>query len=420
MSSFTETGAQIGVIPEREHSPAYPSNIFELRAFVEMLANEQKQAFHSIYDLTFEQAPVTFLHSEAAAHVARMMKKKEGFVMQRREALIVEDIVRDEDSSYNFERSNRSAPDPDFDAFKKLDEMYPIEKCDFQSPLEKTPMEPFLTPRGKYSVAFPNAASFAGFHGLVVVPHLHKPDELTREYFVDMMETGGVWSQRVLEYTQERQEEYPFPIVYSSFGMNIYPPAGGSQLHPHIQLEQTIKPDKVTRRFRKGMADHKWYQQEVILRAMRGQDQEAPTYFDQLAEVYEPIGLRFGMGTADILVDLTPRRNYGVIVRQRTYDNLPNQDFSAATFVALDWLWRKEKVSSANFRVYCPPLNADTTQSGDWYKFPVFARITARAPVGSPISDVGYKELYGTPVIGTDPFKLAGSLREHLMERRSA
>jgi hypothetical protein len=64
-------------------------------------------------------------------------------------------------------------------------------------------------------------------------------------------------------------------------------------------------------------------------------------------------------------------------------------------------------VRSFNLAIWRPPLGS----SGGWERIPPIARIVDRGDPFQRPSDIGAMELYGTPIVGSDPYDLVAALR---------
>jgi UDPglucose--hexose-1-phosphate uridylyltransferase len=152
--------------------------------------------------------------------------------------------------------------------------------CPFCRPavFERTPRFPEdLIPEGRMvrssAVVFPNAFPYDAHSAVAVVTEGHyvKMDAFDPAELADGILIGA-------EYLGRVRGRFP-ACAYLSINMNYMPPAGGSVLHPHIQL---IAGDTPTN-----------YQREMIhlLEAYRGN--HTADYFDDLIREEERLGERF-------------------------------------------------------------------------------------------------------------------------------
>ena len=77
----------------------------------------------------------------------------------------------------------------------------------------------------------------------------------------------------------------------------------------------------------------------------------------------------------------------------------------------LNTLTDELNVVSFNLVIWHPPL--EETEE-DWSDFPIIARMVDRGDPLNRTADFGAMELYAASVVSSDPFKVAGALRDSL------
>ncbi len=70
-------------------------------------------------------------------------------------------------------------------------------------------------------------------------------------------------------------------------------------------------------------------------------------------------------------------------------------------------------VTSFNVAICMAPLGGTDE---DWGGFPVIVRVVDRGDSRSKASDIGAVELYASSVVSSDPFEVAGVLKEALIQ----
>ena len=65
-------------------------------------------------------------------------------------------------------------------------------------------------------------------------------------------------------------------------------------------------------------------------------------------------------------------------------------------------------VRSFNLALWRPPLGP---QTAGWEEFPTMVRLVDRGDPFIRPSDIGAMELYGTPIVGSDPYDVIAALR---------
>ena len=128
-------------------------------------------------------------------------------------------------------------------------------------------------------------------------------------------------------------------------------------------------------------------------------------YFLDLVRTHAALGLTLEHKGATVLAHLTPTKEKEVLILTPGLgDPLPG-----ALYRVLDCFTGRLGVSSFNLVIYIPPL-AETPE--DWTGFPHLTRIVDRGDPMSHTNDIGAMELYASPVISSDPFRVIEALRE--------
>ena len=86
--------------------------------------------------------------------------------------------------------------------------------------------------------------------------------------------------------------------------------------------------------------------------------------------------------------------------------------FGAAVARALLAYRDRLGVRSFNLALWRPPLVTDGATAPGWDAFPTMVRIVDRGDPFSRPSDIGAMELYGTPIVGSDPYDVVTALRD--------
>jgi UDPglucose--hexose-1-phosphate uridylyltransferase len=175
-------------------------------------------------------------------------------------------------------------PPPDQTALADLTRQY----CPFCRPavFERTPRFPEeLIEEGRMvrgsAVAFPNAFPYDAHSSVAVVTEGHyvKMDEFDQNELTDAILLGADYLRRVSERDRA--------AVYLSINMNYMPPAGGSILHPHIQLIAGSTPTN--------------YQREMIRLFAAYREKNKADYFDDLIGREEGLAERFITRTGGVV-----------------------------------------------------------------------------------------------------------------------
>lgn len=258
----------------------------------------------------------------------------------------------------------------------------------FCSPEEGTPADTFGRIRGKHSVTASNVAKYDGFHGVIVFDD-HNPLRFTPEKVSDYVSVGLEWGEKALATDPEAK--------YFFLMWNCLWRAGGSIIHGHAQVTATrgMHYPKVERLRRTAAA----------YAAEHGSD-----YFDDLYRVHEALGLSLpAPDGVRAFASLTPVKEKELVLLGQSLEEEPLRQ---AVADALDGYTKRLGVSSFNVAFYLPPL---APVEEDWSSFPVQVYLVDRGNPANRTSDIGAMELYAAPVVASDPFVVAGALREDLL-----
>jgi hypothetical protein len=253
----------------------------------------------------------------------------------------------------------------------------------FCAPETGTPAHPFGRVRGVRMVTGANAAA-ADAHHAVMVFDAHDPLDLDAELVADLFTTGRAWAQRVCEADPGAAN---YLLIWNCLWR-----AGGSIIHGHAQALvgaglHYARPE----RFRR---DAEAY------RAAHGND-----LVRDLVALHRDLGLAVDLeGDVTIVAHLTPiKERELLIVSTRGMDE---RDPAFADAVARALLAYRDRIGvrSFNLALWRGPLD------GRWTDFPPIVRLVDRGDLFTRPSDIGAMELYGTPIVGSDPYELIAAL----------
>lgn len=253
----------------------------------------------------------------------------------------------------------------------------------FCHPEEGTPEDVFGRVRGRHSITASNVAKYAPFHGLVIFDE-HDPLVLSEDRVKDYLEVGQRWAMEALRVDPEAK--------YYFFAWNALWSSGASIIHGHAQVSCT--------------RDTHYARVEMLRRvALEYRRQYGSDYVADLLRVHRVLGLTVEHEGVTVVAHLTPVREKEVLILAEGQGDV----LAGAAYRALDCLITTLGVRSFNLVVYMPPL-APTPEN--WAAFPHMVRIVDRGDPMKRTADVGAMELFASPVISTDPFRLIEALRE--------
>lgn len=258
----------------------------------------------------------------------------------------------------------------------------------FCHPTTGTPADEFGRIRGRHVLTGANAA-LADVHHAVLVFDRHDPLEVDAELITDVLATGRAWAERA---RRDDPEAANYLLIWNCLWR-----AGGSIVHGHAQALLGRGPHYARlERFRRDAAAYA---------AAHG-----ASLPDDIVALHRDLGLAVAHeAEVSILAHLTPMKEREVLVVGSVDTDERAPAFAAAVARSLLALRDRFGVRSFNLALWRPPLGDDGRASG-WEGIGPMVRIVDRGDPGSRASDIGSLELYGTPVVGTDPWEVAAAL----------
>jgi len=269
--------------------------------------------------------------------------------------------------------------------------------CTFCRAEEKTPADIFGRLHGPGVVTAANVAKYDRWHGLII-PAEHDPLHFDAGRVADYFDLAGRWIRRVL---QEAAREGDAGLHYPFLLWNCLWPAGSSVVHGHLQVTVTE-------------GGHYPRIEQLRRAAAAYRERYAANYFEDLFLVHRSLGLVSEEKEARIFASLTPVKEKEIWILlpgaagAAELDNLAL--LGRAVGRVLVYL-RETGTTSFNVAVYLPPPGPAPES---WAGFPLLARVVDRGDALGRTADFGGMELYAASVVATDPFLLAGQMREHL------
>ncbi len=255
----------------------------------------------------------------------------------------------------------------------------------FCRPEEGTPADVFGRVRGEHAITASNVAKYDGFHGVIVFDD-HNPLHLTPGKVSDYITVGLEWCRRALEADPEAR--YPFLM------WNCLWRAGGSIIHGHAQVT-------ATRGAHYPRIEH-LRRAAAAYRAGHGSD-----YFDDLYRVHYSLGLTIPAESGvRAFASLSPIKEKELVV---IGESAEDDSLRRAVGALLEDYVRALGVQSFNVAFYVPPL---APVDEDWSGFPTVVHLVDRGSPANRTSDIGAMELYAAPVVASDPFRVADTLRD--------
>lgn len=257
----------------------------------------------------------------------------------------------------------------------------------FRDPLNDTPADLFGRIEGKHCISASNVAKYDAWHGLVIFNEAH-PLRFDREQVQDYFQTAYRWLRAA--YAYDSTAHYPM-ITWNSLWKS-----GASLVHGHLQTALAHDgPYVEVERWQQAAQEH--------------QNRTGSDYLSSLAEIYRALDLCFYQRDGvEGYASLTPFKDRELLLWGDfgQLEEFP-MALADATYTALRRLIERERVRSFNVAIYMPPFAAE-----EQWRLPWCVRIVDRGDPRSRMSDIGAMEMFGSPVVSSDPFAVAAALRD--------
>jgi hypothetical protein len=278
-------------------------------------------------------------------------------------------------------RSRRPVDGPEHDRDLAA-EIRAADDDPFCHPKTGTPADTFGRIRGTRVITGANAA-LADEHHAVLVFDTHDPLAFDAETVVDLLRTGRDWAERA-------RRDDPDAVNYLLI-WNCLWRAGSSIVHGHAQaLLSSGSHYAAVERLRRDVAGHDG---DLI---------------EETIAVHRSVGLTIDLpGEVVLVANLTPRKERELLLIGSA--GMEETDASFADALAQTLIAYRDRigVSSFNLALWRPPL----AKAEGWEAIPPIARLVDRGDPYLRPSDIGAMELYGTPIVGSDPYDLIEALR---------
>ncbi|GIW65058.1 MAG: hypothetical protein KatS3mg093_037 [Candidatus Parcubacteria bacterium] len=293
---------------------------------------------------------------EIEVNLEQLPEKYSDFKKQK--IIFIQDKILDQEAIFNFSRQKRPQPQ------KKEEEEIDDPFCHYQT---ETPIDELGRLEGQFVTTAANLSKMADYHSLLIFKK-HQFDFLDSNDFKEAIEISQQWFQKIKNYDPAIQTQI---LIW-----NYHYRSGASILHPHFQLlaykEIPIKLKFLFERFKN-------YQTNFTNH-----------YLNDYCQLAQELGLGEKIGNFNFWFSLTPPKEKGLFF----YGDL-NNVFIWQIIKKLNQLGTES--FNLFFIVESPLLNN-------------FGFFVDRGKTTKLNSDIGSLELFGLPVISTNPFELAEEL----------
>ena len=252
----------------------------------------------------------------------------------------------------------------------------------FCHPETGTPADTFGRVRGARVITGANAA-LADAHHAVLVFDTHDPLAFDAETVVDVLRTGREWAEHA-------RRDDPDAVNYLLI-WNCLWRAGSSIIHGHAQALL-------------GSGSH-YAAVERLRRDAAGYDGDL---IEEMIAVHRSVGLTVDLsGDVTLVAHLSPRKERELLLIGSP--GMEETDPSFADALARTLIGYRDRigVTSFNLALWRRPL----ANPEGWEAIPPMVRLVDRGDPFLRPSDIGAMELYGTPIVGSDPYDLIEALR---------
>lgn len=386
-------------------------------------------ALQRIFRVAIDRGEIVFPEPMVAKMTAAG-KSMDDFQVQS--VLSVCNAVTDEGIFFNKIRAKRpgAVASLDEEALLTFIESMKGSGCDFCHPTKYTGMESWGRIQSVHCITAANMAKYAGFHGLVLASE-HNPHKVTGPMLADMLQVSAEWFRRaslvaagaVADVLPDRERAGSAgdgtpslppaarPSRTGSVGgrknrwwcphimWDILPKGGASQVHTHFQI--SLCKDRYFAQ---------WEVQRTAARRYAGRT-GGRNYWRDLALAHDAAGLAIRRGDAVAFASLTPPVGTEVVLMAETLSD----DLAALLYDVLEQSFKRVGMRAFSMGICLPPLST-AGRVKDPLRMPVIVKVVDRGNPDDVRSDMSANEIYGSPIISTDPFILARQLAHGIRE----
>lgn len=252
----------------------------------------------------------------------------------------------------------------------------------FCAPETATPAHPYGRVRGTRMVTGANAAA-ADAHHAILVFDAHDPLAFDADLVCDLFTTARTWADLARETDPDAAN---YLLIWNCLWR-----AGGSIIHGHAQALLGAGPHYARlERFRRDAEAYRAVHRSDLVRDLVG--------------VHRDLGLAVDLQGVALLAHITPVKERELLIVGTPGMDERDPSFTDAVARALLAYRDRIGVRSFNLALWRGPLD------GRWSEFPPIVRLVDRGDLFTRPSDIGAMELYGTPIVGSDPYDVIRAL----------
>jgi len=264
------------------------------------------------------------------------------------------------------------------------------KSCDFCSYKNYTATDTFGYMNSDYSVVVSNTFKIEKYHGMVLFKQ-HNPVDFDQLQFIDAIHLALQWYDR----THKLLPDHKYRVMY----WDILPKASASQIHPHMHLT---------------LGDYSYYAKwnQLYHAGLKYTSNEGLNYWKDLLQVHAALALSFSYKEASLMVYLTPQKDYEVIIISKK----PCLHFFQLAYHTIRSFMDDLQQYSLSMSYVFPKITSSVNDQSK-QELPMMLRIITRGPADNTRSDVSSFDLFGTPNVNKDPFKVMEDLQKSLSRR---
>jgi hypothetical protein len=318
-------------------------NSFSLKEIINKLTPSSKIIWERIFEWR-----------ETEINLKTLPGKYETFKKQK--IIFIQDKVLDQEAIFNFSRQKRPQPQK-----REIKNGNSDPFCHYQT---ETPPDELGRLEGQLVTTAANISKMADYHSLLIFKK-HQFDSLDIDDFCEAIKISQKWFEKIKEYDPDIQAQI---LIW-----NHHYRAGASILHPHFQLLAYKKPPLKLKSLSEKL---KTYQNNF-----------QSHYFNDYSQLAQELGLGKKKADFNFWFSLTPPKEKGLFF----YGDLD-----------ITTLWRIIKklnqLGTESFNLLFV-LKSQLINN--------FGFFVDRGETEKLNSDIGSLEIFGLPVISTNPFELA-------------
>lgn len=339
--------------------------------------------FRKMYEIQRQTAVRLKMNKQGWTVAKGVMRPKRKRDIEEQTLFILRDKFLGNEVIYNPLRSKRGGPPAGPDPRDQIDRKSAAKHCPWCEP--KSYWQPDLwadefgqewETDGRY-VAQANWARLAPISGIALGNHLaHELLELSLDNFLAMFDMAE-------RYIRRARKSRPAAKSFIIF-LNGGPKAAASVAHAHVQIVG------------KEGSRHFGYAETILARC-------GPEYWMRVRRVHEDLGLSFTKGHCVGWVSVAPLRDCDITVVSPTIS-----EGAHLVYQLLQNLIRKGTTNYTLAAILSPKYVTHQASRFDSPWPPVLWRLMDRGATRAKHCDVGSMEFFGSYVVATDPFDLAG------------